>query len=84
MNTQLLLLVHYGKVAIPLSEICEEYFGCAIHTAVIKAKASNLAVPAFKVSKSQKSTWMVHIADLAIMIDRQRELALLDWENCNN
>ena len=79
MKTVLLLMVQFEKTVIPLEEICEDYFGCQKHTAIQKAKSGNLPVPAFKCSDSQKSTWMVHIEDLANMVDLQREQAHKDW-----
>ena len=72
MNTQLLLLAQYEKAIIPLENICEEVFGCARHTAITKAKSGNLPIPAFQLNDSQKSTWMIHINDLAKLIDEKR------------
>jgi hypothetical protein len=83
MNTTFLLLSCFGKVAVPLSEICEEYFGCSIRTAASKAKAGTLPVPAFQASQSQKSPWLVNVADLAKLLDKHRSIAEADWHNKN-
>lgn len=79
MNTAMLLMAQYEKTTILLEEICEEYFGCSRHTAIQKAKASTLPVPAFQVGSGQKAPWFVHVTDLAALIDKQREEARDEW-----
>lgn len=79
MKTEFLMLAFFGKAIVPLSDICEEYFGCSIQTAAIKAKAGSLPVPAFKVGNSQKSVWLVNVIDLAKMFDDYRSQAIQDW-----
>ncbi|MEH6630198.1 MAG: pyocin activator PrtN family protein [Halopseudomonas aestusnigri] len=79
MKTSFYLLAQFEKPIIPLEDISEEYFGCSRSTAIQKAKSGTLPVPAFQCGQSQKSTWMVHINDLATMIDQQREAAKEDW-----
>ena len=78
MKTSLLLMAQFEKPVVKLEDICEEYFSCKRHTAISKAKAGTLPVPAFRCG-SNKGVWMVHITDLAIMIDKQREEAKKDW-----
>lgn len=80
MNTALLLMAQYEKTAIPLEDICETYFACSRHTAIQKAKASTLPVPAFQIGSGQKAPWFVHVDDLAKLIDKQRGEAREDWE----
>jgi hypothetical protein len=78
MNTRFLLLAEYEKATIPLKEVCEKYFNCSERTAINKAKAGTLEVPAFQVG-SQKTEWLVHIDDLAEMIDNRRAAAKKEW-----
>ena len=79
MNTALLLMAQFEKTTVLLEEICEDYFGCARHTAIQKAKAGTLPVPAFKIGTGQKAPWFVHVNDLAVLIDKQRERAKQEW-----
>ena len=79
MNTALLLMAQYEKATIPLEDICKDYFGCSRHTAIEKAKASTLPIPAFRIGKTQKAPWFVHVTDLAEWIDKQREEAKEEW-----
>ena len=79
MKTALLLMAQYEKTTIPLEDVCEEYFACARHTAIQKAKASTLPIPAFKVGAGQKAPWFVHVSDLAELIDKQRQEAKEEW-----
>ena len=79
MKTEYLLLAQFDRAIVPLDEICEDFFGCSRHTAIQKAKAGVLGVPAFRNGKSQKATFMVHISDLATMIDNERDKAKADW-----
>lgn len=79
MKTVLLLMAQYEAATVPLEDICQQYFGCARHTAIQKAKAGTLPVPAFQMGASQKSTWVVHISDLAALIDKQRQQANDEW-----
>lgn len=79
MKTAMLLMAQYEKTTLALEDICETYFACARHTALQRAKAGTLPVPAFQLGNSQKSPWFVHIDDLAKLIDQQRAEAKKDW-----
>jgi hypothetical protein len=79
MKTEFLLLAQFEKPVVALEDICEEYFACKRHTAIQKAKAGTLDVNAFQLGESNKSPWMVHISDLAAMIDKRRDKAKRDW-----
>lgn len=58
-----------GRVLIPLSEVCQEFFGLSENTARKRAAKDSLPIPCAKTSPSQKSPYMVHIHDLATYID---------------
>ncbi|WP_018693549.1 pyocin activator PrtN family protein [Algicola sagamiensis] len=79
MKTAFILLAQYERAVVPIEEISETYFGCNRNTAIAKAKAGTLPVPAFRCGESQKNQWVIHLSDLAEFIDRQREIAKEDW-----
>lgn len=72
MNTALMLMAQYEQTTLKLEDICKDYFGCSRHTAIQKAKACTLPVPAFQLGDSNKHTWFVHVKDLADLIDKRR------------
>ncbi|AUX95468.1 pyocin activator protein PrtN [Mixta gaviniae] len=53
--------------------MCEKYFGMKPATAEKKAWLNQLPVPTFRAGESQKAPRMIHIADLAEYIDKQRK-----------
>lgn len=73
MNTMFFLMAEYETATVPLSEVCEKYFGLKAATAERKASEHKLPIPTFRTADSQKAPRMVHISDLAEFIDRQRE-----------
>ncbi|MDR6298234.1 pyocin activator PrtN family protein [Pantoea dispersa] len=72
MNTLFLLMAEYETATVPLSQVCEKYFGLKAATAERKAAENKLPIPTFRTAESQKAPRMVHISDLAEFIDRQR------------
>ncbi|NRH22918.1 pyocin activator protein PrtN [Pantoea sp. PNA 14-12] len=72
MNTMFLLMAEYETAAVPLSQVCEKYFGMKAFTAERKAADNKLPIPTFRTGDSQKAPRMIHIADLADYIDKQR------------
>ncbi|MDU1575386.1 MULTISPECIES: pyocin activator PrtN family protein [Pantoea] len=73
MNTMFLLMAEYETATVPLSQVCEKFFGMKAATAERKASENKLPIPTFRTAESQKAPRMVHISDLAEFIDRQRE-----------
>jgi len=68
-----LLMAEYETATVPLSQVCEKFFGMKATTAERKASENKLPIPTFRTAESQKAPRMVHIADLADFIDRQRD-----------
>jgi hypothetical protein len=68
-----LLMAEYETATVPLSQVCEKFFGMKSATAERKASENKLPIPTFRTADSQKAPRMVHISDLAEFIDRQRE-----------
>ncbi|MCT7942419.1 pyocin activator PrtN family protein [Shewanella holmiensis] len=78
MNTAFLLMAQFNKAVIPIKDICDEYFGLSEATAKNYAAAGKLPIPAFRAGKSNKSTWMVNVTDLAEYLDQLRDQAKKD------
>ena len=68
------LLAEFGEAHIPLEKIALKYFGLSPTEAKRRAPIKNLPCRVFRLS-GQKSPWLVSIADLAELIDKQREKA---------
>jgi hypothetical protein len=75
MNTMFLLMAEYETATVPLSQVCEKYFGMKATTAERKASENKLPIVTFRTAESQKAPRMVHIADLADYIDCQRKVS---------
>ena len=83
MNTLFLLMAQYQKPVIPLTDVCQDYFGMSPTTAKKKATAGLFPIPVTRMGSSQKSLLTVHIADLAEYIDRQAEVGRYEWRAIN-
>ncbi len=70
MNTMFLLMAEYGSATVPLSQVCEKYFGLKPATAE-NARLWAIPIPTFRAAESQKAPRMIHIQDLANHIDAQ-------------
>ncbi len=83
LSTEAALLIAYGDVNIPLSEICEKYLGLNKAEANRQARAratadktkKQLPITAFRLTDSQKSPWLVRVSDLARFTDKAYEEA---------
>ncbi|WP_082300983.1 pyocin activator PrtN family protein [Photorhabdus luminescens] len=73
MNTTFLLMAEFETATIPLSDIAERYLGMKPATAEQKASLGLLPLPTFRCNDSQKSPRMVHVSDLAELIDKKRK-----------
>ncbi|KAB7896409.1 pyocin activator PrtN family protein [Rouxiella badensis] len=73
MNTVFLLMAEFETSTVPVSSVCEKYFGMNPATAERKAALYQLPIPTFRVGDSQKAPRMIHITDLAEFIDKQRK-----------
>ncbi|WP_336062661.1 pyocin activator PrtN family protein [Serratia sp. 201] len=82
MNTMFLLMAEYEKSNIPLSEIAERYLGLKPATAEQKAAEGKLPIATFRVGNTQKAPRLVHIEDLATLIDQRRKAAKEELERC--
>jgi hypothetical protein len=72
MNTFFGLLAEFGEANIPLDKVAPKYFGLSYEEARRRAPSKLLPCRAFRLG-GQKSPWLVSAADLAELIDRQRQ-----------
>ena len=68
------LLAEFGEANIPLERVAPKYFGLSFEEARRRAPSKMLPCKTFRLG-GQKSPWLVSAADLAELIDRQRERA---------
>jgi hypothetical protein len=80
MNTAFALLARFETPALKLEDICEEFFGLSRDKAYQRAATNELPVPTFRVADSVKAPRMVHVDDLAKLIDERRAAERLQWE----
>lgn len=64
-------MAEYGSATVPLSQVCEKYFGLKPATAEKRAAMGEIPIPTFRAAESQKAPRMIHIQDLANHIDAQ-------------
>lgn len=77
MNTAFVLMAQYNGLAIiPLEQVCKDYF-THLTTDMFQRKvlAGQIKLPITRLEASQKSARGVHIADLALYLDQQRDAA---------
>lgn len=84
MNTIFLLMAEFETASIPLSDVCEKYFGMKSATADKKAALGQLPIPTFRAGESQKAPRMIHIQDLADYIEKQRAAGIEVFRQMNN
>jgi hypothetical protein len=73
-NTYATLLVEHEHTMVPLSKLCEPIFGLNEERAKQLAKSDGMPLPVFRMG-GLRSPWMIHLADLAELIDTQRTAA---------
>lgn len=73
-------MVQYGKAAVPLADISEEYLGLTPCKANEMACLNQLPIATFRAGDCQKAPHMMHLSDLAELLDSQRAAAKRQWE----
>lgn len=71
MKTEFMLLAVYEKPLIPLDVFCADIMGISLQTARNRMAAGTFPVPLTRTARQP----MIHIADAAKYIDKQRESA---------
>ncbi|AST68985.1 pyocin activator protein PrtN [Kosakonia cowanii] len=77
-------MAEFETASIPLSYVCEKYFGMKPATADKKAALGQLPLPTFRAGESQKAPRMIHIQDLADYIEKQRAAGIEVFRQMNN
>jgi hypothetical protein len=80
-STYFALMAEFGAGQVELERVLEKFFGLTPSAAKSRAAMHQLPVPAFRAG-SQKSPWLISLADLAEHLDKRREAAKKDWELC--
>ena len=73
-DTYTTLLMEFEHTMIPLSAIAEPYLGLNEERARFLAKRDQLPLPVIRLG-GKRSPWMLHLADLATLIDHRRRAA---------
>ncbi|AZL67921.1 MULTISPECIES: pyocin activator PrtN family protein [Pseudomonas] len=85
MNTAFVLMAQYNGLAIiSLEQVCADYF---THLTPLvfqrKVLAGEIKLPITRLEPSQKSARGIHIADLALYLDQQRDAARKECAQLN-
>lgn len=85
MNTAFFLMAQYnGTAIISLERVCADYF---THLTPLifqrKVLAGEIKLPITRLEPSQKSARGIHIADLALYLDQQRDAARIECIQLN-
>lgn len=85
MNTAFMLMAQYNGLAIiPIDQVCTDYFThLTPEMFQRKVLAGQIQLPITRLEPSQKSARGVHINDLALYLDRQREAARKELTQLN-
>jgi len=82
-STFFALMAEFQTSQVELERVCVKYFGLTVSEAKKRASLNRLPVPAFRCS-TQKSSWLIHLEDLANLIDTQHKNARETWQKINN
>ncbi|HGM5579263.1 TPA: pyocin activator PrtN family protein [Pseudomonas putida] len=85
MNTAFVLMAQYnGKAIISIDQVCTDYFThLTPEMFQRKVLAGQIKLPITRLEASQKSAKGIHITDLALYLDQQRETALKECAQLN-
>ena len=82
MNTEFALMAVFDGPTVSLDRICVDYLGLSRQEAMRQAAQGELPLPVFRLNKSQKAPYVIHVGDLAKLIDKAREQAEETWKRC--
>lgn len=85
MNTAFMLMAQYeAKAIISLEQVCADYFTHLTPDMFQrKVLAGQIKLPITRLERSQKSARGVHLADLALYLDQQRDAAIKEIKQLN-
>ena len=74
------LIRRYNGPTAPLEVVAQEFFGLGRAKAYEQAALNKLPVPTFRCTESRKSPLLVHLEDLAVLLDARRDDARHEWK----
>jgi hypothetical protein len=74
------LIKRYNGPTVPLELAASEFFGLGKEKAYAYAALNKLPVPTFRCTDSQKSPLLVHVEDLATLLDARRAEQRREWK----
>jgi hypothetical protein len=80
LNTNFALLARFEAPIINLKDVCQEYFGISVKTAMQRIKGQDFPVPTFRLVNSERSPVFIKVEDLANYIDQQYKIASNEWQ----
>ncbi|MBC3420488.1 pyocin activator PrtN family protein [Pseudomonas sp. RW3S2] len=85
MNTAFMLMAQYNGLAIiPIEQVCTDYFTHLTPDMFQrKVLAGQIQLPITRLEASQKSAKGIHLADLAMYLDQQRDAARKECAQLN-
>ncbi|PVZ43961.1 pyocin activator PrtN family protein [Pseudomonas sp. CC120222-01a] len=85
MNTAFMLMAQYNGLAIiPIDQVCTDYFTHLTPDMFQrKVLAGQIQLPITRLEASQKSAKGIHLADLAMYLDQQRDAARKECAQLN-
>ncbi|MFK4232817.1 pyocin activator PrtN family protein [Pseudomonas guariconensis] len=85
MNTAFMLMAQYNGLAIiPIDQVCTDYFTHLTPDMLQrKVLAGQIQLPITRLEASQKSAKGIHLADLAMYLDQQRDAARKECAQLN-
>jgi hypothetical protein len=85
MNTAFMLMAQYnGRAIIPIDQVCTDYFThLTPEMFQRKVLAGQIQLPITRLETSQKSAKGIHLADLAMYLDQQRDAARKECAQLN-
>jgi hypothetical protein len=72
------LIKRFNGPTAPLEDVAREFFGLSREKAYEYASCNKLPVPAFRCTESNKSPLLVHVEDLATLVDARRAAAWVE------
>ncbi len=76
------LMAEFETAEIPLELVNEKFLSLTINEAKKRASLGTLPFPAYHGS-TNKSPWLVSASDLALYLDKKKEVARSDWKKMN-
>ncbi|USE37653.1 pyocin activator PrtN family protein [Endozoicomonas sp. SCSIO W0465] len=84
MDIEFAMLARYKKLFVPLEDVCEEYFRIGPKKAKQMVAAGDFPIPVTRTRSSQKSPYLINVADLALYLKEQYERSCAEFQRMRN